>query len=39
MNGKDVVECAYVKSDVADSPYFATPIRLGVREEIIMSGG
>ncbi|XP_062510360.1 malate dehydrogenase, mitochondrial-like [Corticium candelabrum] len=29
MKGKDVVECAYVKSDVADSPYFATPIRLG----------
>jgi len=30
LNGQDgVVECAYVASDVTESPYFATPILLG----------
>ena len=30
MNGKEgVVECAFVKSEVADAPYFSTPILLG----------
>ncbi len=29
MNGKDVVECAYVASDITEAPYFATPIQLG----------
>lgn len=30
MNGKDgVVECAYIKSDVTEASYFATPILLG----------
>ena len=30
MQGKDgVVECAYVKSDITEATYFATPILLG----------
>jgi malate dehydrogenase len=30
MSGKTgVVECAFVKSDVTEASYFATPIRLG----------
>lgn len=30
MNGKSgVVECAFVRSDVSDAPYFANPILLG----------
>ena len=30
MSGQaDVVECAFVKSDVTKAAYFATPIRLG----------
>ena len=30
MSGSpDVVECTFVKSDVTDAPYFATPWRLG----------
>jgi len=30
LNGeKGVVECAFVKSDVTESPYFATPLELG----------
>merc|ERR1712227_878279 len=30
MNGKEgVVECAYVASNITESPYFATPILLG----------
>ena len=30
MAGKsDVVECAFVKSDVSEAPYFATPLLLG----------
>lgn len=30
MSGKtDVVECAFVKSDVTKAAYFATPVRLG----------
>ena len=27
--GKEVVECAYVASNVTEAPYFATPIKLG----------
>lgn len=31
MNGKQgVVECAFVRSDVTESPYFSTPLQLGV---------
>ncbi len=31
MNGKKgVVECAFVRSDVTEAEYFATPILLGV---------
>lgn len=30
MNGKsDVIECAFVKSDVTEAAYFATPLLLG----------
>ena len=30
MNGKSgVVECAFVRSDVTEAPYFANPILLG----------
>ncbi|NWV96690.1 MDHM protein, partial [Machaerirhynchus nigripectus] len=30
MNGKQgVVECAFVRSDVTESPYFSTPLQLG----------
>ena len=30
MSGKpNVVECTFVRSDVADTPYFSTPWRLG----------
>ncbi|KAH9389830.1 PREDICTED: malate dehydrogenase, mitochondrial-like [Rhagoletis zephyria] len=29
MNGEKVVECAFVKSDVTESTYFATPLVLG----------
>ena len=32
MGGKkNVVECTFVKSDVSETTYFATPVRLGVR--------
>lgn len=31
MNGKEgVVECAFVRSEETESPYFATPLLLGV---------
>jgi malate dehydrogenase len=30
LNGDYNVECAYVESDVTSTPYFATPILLGV---------
>ena len=45
MLGKDdVVQCAYVKSDVTEASYFASPLRLGVRigyrvREVICSLG
>lgn len=29
LKGEQVVECAYVKSDVTEASYFATPLRLG----------
>jgi len=29
MAGEDIVECAYVESDVADTPFFASPVKLG----------
>jgi len=29
LNGKEVIECAYVKSDVTEATYFSTPIVLG----------
>lgn len=29
MNGEKIVECAFVKSDVTESTYFATPLVLG----------
>lgn len=30
MNGKSgVTECCFVRSDVTDAPYFATPVLLG----------
>lgn len=29
LNGSTATECAYVESDVTDSPYFATKIKLG----------
>ena len=29
MRGEDVVQCAFVQSDVTDSPYFASPCRFG----------
>jgi len=28
-SGKEVVECAYIASNVTEAPYFATPIKLG----------
>ena len=31
LDGEEgVVECSYVRSDVTESPYFSTPILLGV---------
>jgi len=32
---KGVVECAYVKSEVTEATYFATPIVLGVSNNFI----
>lgn len=29
LNGKEVIECAFVKSDVTEASYFATPLVLG----------
>lgn len=30
LNGeKNVIECAYIKSDVTEAKYFSTPLRLG----------
>lgn len=37
LNGKDVVECSYVKSDVTEAAYFSTPIRIdrnGLKENL-----
>lgn len=31
MNGKNVVECSFVKSDITEASYFSTPLQLGVR--------
>lgn len=32
MNGKEgVIECAFVRSEETESPYFSTPLLLGVR--------
>lgn len=32
MNGKEgVIECAFVQSGETESPYFSTPLLLGVR--------
>ena len=30
MKGEKIVECAYVRSDLTEAAYFATPLRLGV---------
>lgn len=31
MNGKEgVIECAFVRSEETESPYFSTPLLLGV---------
>lgn len=30
LSGQYNVECAYVQSDVTSTPYFATPVLLGV---------
>ncbi|CAG2183275.1 unnamed protein product, partial [Oppiella nova] len=29
LNGKEVIECAFVKSDVTEAAYFSTPLVLG----------
>jgi len=37
LNGKEVVECSYVKSDVTEAAYFSTPVRIdrnGVKENL-----
>jgi len=37
LNGHEVIECSYVKSDVTKAPYFSTPIRIdknGVKENL-----
>lgn len=37
LNGKEVVECSYVKSDVTEAAYFSTPIRIdknGLKENL-----
>ncbi len=33
---KGVVECAYVKSDVTEASYFATPLLLGVKFALLI---
>ncbi len=41
MSGKkDVIECAFVESTITSSPFFSTPIRLGVNgvEEVLSYG-
>lgn len=30
LNGQEVVECSFVKSDVTEATYFSTPLVLGV---------
>lgn len=49
MSGKQgVVECAFVRSDVTEVPYFSTPLQLGVcishhkpyeQQLLLVSGG
>ena len=29
MNGEDVVQCAFVESDITDAQYFASPCKFG----------
>ena len=37
LNGKEVIECSYVKSDVTEAAYFSTPLKIdknGVKENL-----
>jgi len=40
MRGEDIVQCAYVESDLTDAPYFASPCKFGKNgvEEVLPFG-